>query len=217
MFAFVGGAAHEYGVRLGAQSVRKHLGEGGGYGKRKAVVVDEVVGGLRPLECDIWSVLLVEGDESAVEFAAFVVEDAHGDLYAGVAQLLDSASVHLGKGVDTSHHASLYTFLYYKVGARRSLAVVRARLKADVYCGVAEQRFVLGAYRCECVHLGMWPAIAAVVALAYDASVGRYDDSSYHRIGLCAHYAAAGKLQTAVHVLFVGHCFFSSRKEVVVV
>ena len=90
---------------------------------------------------------------------------------------------------------------------------MRARLKADVYCGVAEQRFVLGAYRCECVHLGMWPAIAAVVALAYDASVGRYDDSSYHRIGLCAHYAAAGKLQTAVHVLFVGHCFFFFEKR----
>ena len=79
--------------------------------------------------------------------------------------------MHLGKGVDTSHHASLYTFLYYKVGARRSLAVVRARLKADVNGGVAEQRFVLGAYRCECVHLGMWPTAATVVALAYDASV----------------------------------------------
>ena len=213
MLTLVGGSAHEYGVSLGTQTVRQHLGERCGYSQCLAVVVDEMVGGFCPLQCDIRAAVFVEGDEAAVQFATLVVEHAHGYFYTCIAQFLYASSMHLGKGVDTSHHASLHTFLYNKVGAWRCLAVVRAWLKAYIYSGIAEQRLVLGAHRCKGIHFGMSLTTTAMIALANDAPVGRHYHSPHHRIGLGTHNAAASQLQAAAHVLFVGHVFFSLKKK----
>ena len=82
----------------------------------------------------------VAGDKPSVQVAAFLLQYPHGDLYSGVAQLLNAAPLHFGKGVDASADHALHALADDEVGAGRSLAVVRARLKRDIDGGFVKQR-----------------------------------------------------------------------------
>ena len=203
LFTFVGDASHEDGIVLGAQFVNKRLCERCGYGARHAVVVEKGVGGLRPLQYDVRSALFVERDEAAVQFATFLFEHTHRHLDAGIAQLLYATTLHGCERVDAAHDAAAYTFPYNKVGAWRRLAVVGAWLQTDVYRSFAEQPLVLGAHRCERVHLGMSFAAAHVVAFADDASVGSHYNSTHHGVGLSILSSVGSELKAAAHVKLV--------------
>ena len=59
-----------------------------------------------PLQGDVGPVLVVEGDEAAVEPQAFPFQHAHGHVDASLAQHADAAAVDLCKGVAAAcHHA----------------------------------------------------------------------------------------------------------------
>ena len=66
MLALVGCSAHKNSVVLSTQLVRQHLCERSGYGDSLAVVVDEVVGCLRPLQNYVRTAMIVVGDASLV-------------------------------------------------------------------------------------------------------------------------------------------------------
>ena len=203
LFAFIGDATHENGIVLGAQLVNEHLRERRGYGTCLAVVVEERVGGLCPLQYDVRASLLVERDEAAVQLATLLFEHTHRHLYAGVAQLLYATTLHGSERVDAAHDAAAHTFLYNKVGAGRRLAIVGAWLQADVYRGAGEQRFVLGSHRSEGVHLSVSFAAAYMVSLADDASVGCNNHGAHHRVGLGVLASVGSELEAAAHIKLV--------------
>ena len=166
----------------------------------RVLVVYVAVGRLRPLQYDVRAALLVERDEAAVQLAARLLKHAHGDADARLAQLLYARPAHLGKRVLAPYDHSTHTFLYYKVGAGRRLAVVGARLKAHVERRLRQQRLVSRAHRGKGVNLGVGLAVLRVVSLAYyPASRGHYD-RAHHGVGSRPVDAAGGQLQAAAHV-----------------
>ena len=74
----------------------------------------------------------VEGDEALVEFETFLLQYAHRHFDASLADFLNAASLHLGKRIYTTADTSFHSFLYYEVGTRRGLAVMRAGFKTHI-------------------------------------------------------------------------------------
>ena len=132
------------------------------------------------------------------------VINPHGDLYSGVAQLLNAAPLHFGKGVDASADHALHALADDEVGAGRSLAVVRARLKRDIDGGFVKQRLICLTHRGKGIDFGMALSAMGMVALANDAAVATNDHCAHHGIGTGAIDTIAGQLQAAAHVEFVG-------------
>ena len=74
----------------------------------------------------------VIGEETAVQGLALGFEYTHRHINAGLLQLPDATSLHLGEGIDTAHHYALYTFFHNQVGTRGRLTIVRAGLERHV-------------------------------------------------------------------------------------
>ena len=110
----------------------------------------------------------MESEETAVESLTFRLQHPYIDLYAGLAQLRDATPLHLCELVDAAHHYPTHTFLYYKVGTRRRLPIVRTRLKRHVERGIFEQRLIGRTHRSKGIHLGMSLTATHVVAFADD-------------------------------------------------
>jgi hypothetical protein len=77
-------------------------------------------------------VLLVEGEEAVVQFAAFVFQHAYDDFASGILQFLDAQAVDLCERVGAADYDTRDAAPDDEVGARRRLAVMGAWLQADV-------------------------------------------------------------------------------------
>ena len=132
MVALIGYAAYEDGIVLCTQLVGEHLGERRGNSHTPTPVVKKAIRGLRPFQDDVRALMGVEGDEALVEFETFRFENTYCYFDACLANLADTAPLNLGKGINAAADASLYTFSYYQIGARRRLAVMRAGFEAHI-------------------------------------------------------------------------------------
>ena len=74
----------------------------------------------------------IEGDEALVEFETFRFENAYCYFDACFANLADTSALNLGKGIYAAANASLYSFSYYQISARRRLAVMRAGFETHI-------------------------------------------------------------------------------------
>jgi len=171
MLTFVCHPADEDSILLRAHLVDKGLGERCRYSQRSPVVIDEPVICLCPLQDNIRTVLAMEREETTVKIATLLLEDSDGDVYPCVAELLNTSSLNLSKRVYAPHHYPTYTFIYYKVGTRRGLAVVRTGLKTDVYSGFLEKSLILGTHAGKGINLSMTLAATDMVTLAEDSPV----------------------------------------------
>ena len=88
------------------------------------MVVDEAVGRLCPFQDDIGALLPMKCEKTAVQCLALGFKHTHFHRNAGIAQLLDTAPLHLGKGIDTAHDHSFHTFLNDQIRTRGRLPVV---------------------------------------------------------------------------------------------
>ena len=138
----------------------------------------------------------------AIKTLALFFQHPHSDLNASLAQYGYSPSADLGKRVNTSHDTPSDAFPHNQFGTRRSLAVVSARLKADIDGGVFQQIAVSVFHRSESIHLGMTLTTPHMIALADDASFGD-DDSSDHWVRACVLQSVCRQLQAASHVSLV--------------
>ena len=154
---------------------------------------------LCPFQGNPGASLLVEGEEAAVQLAAFVFQYAYEDFASGILQFLDAQAVDLSERVCAADDDTRYAAPDDEVGTWGRLAVMGTRLQVDVYGATAEKMLVLHAL--DGVHLGMRPATAAMIALADDASVADHHGSD-HRIGRCSSLAATSQLQTSLHIEF---------------
>lgn len=111
----------------------------------------------------------MEREETTVKIATLLLEDSDSDVYSCVAELLNTSSLNLSKRVYAPHHYPTYTFVYYKVGTRRGLAVVRTGLKTDVYGGVLKKSLILGTHTGKGINLSMTLAATDMVTLAEDS------------------------------------------------
>ena len=153
----------------------------------------------------------MEREETTVKIATLLLEDSDGDVYSCVAELLNTSSLNLSKGVYAPHHYPTYTFIYYKVGTRRGLAVVRTGLKTDVYGGFPEKSLILGTHAGKGVDLGMSLAATDMVTLAEDSPTiptlgwvrGKYYHGTHHRIRTTLLSSALRQLKAPTHILFV--------------
>lgn len=146
--------------------------------------------------------LLVYGDESAVQLQTFLFQHAYLYLNASVLQFLYASSVNLGKWVDTAHNHSPYTFLYNKVGAWRGLAIVGAWLKADIHSAFRQQLFIFRLNAGKGVYLGVPLAASGVVSLANDSSIVD-NHRPHHWVGFCVLQSVGCQLQATSHIFLV--------------
>ena len=130
--ALIGYAAYEDGIVLGTQLVGEHLGERRGNSHTLPPVVKKAIRRLRPFQDDVRALMGVEGDEALVEFETFRFENAYCYFDACLANLADTAALNLGKRINAAADASLYSFSYYQIGARRRLALMRAGFEAHI-------------------------------------------------------------------------------------
>ena len=130
--ALIGYAAYEDGIVLSTQLVGEHLGERRGNSHTPTPVVKKAICGLRPFQDDVRTLMGVEGDEALVEFETFRLQNAYCYFDACLANLADAAALNLGKGIYAAADASLYSFSYYQIGARRRLAVMRAGFETHI-------------------------------------------------------------------------------------
>ena len=137
-------------------------------------------------------------DEALVEFETFLLQYAHRHFDASLADFLNAAPLHLGKRIYTTADTSFHSFLYYKVGTRRRLAVMRTGFETHVNSGFMQQRLILRSDRGKGIHLSMSLAAAHMIALAQDSAILTYDNGSHHGIGLRILTAILRQLQTAV-------------------
>ena len=200
-----GVVAHEDAVELRPQLMYEGLRPWRGDEELLAVTtVEAVVGRASPFQHDVGPAQRVAGDEPAVELEAFLLQHAHGDLYSGIANLLNAPSAHLGKRVYAAAHHALDALADDEVGAGRSLAVVGTRLERDVDGGLLEQGLILWPHRGEGVDLGMALSAMGMIAFADDAAVATNDHCAHHGIGAGTIHAVAGQLKATAHVEFVG-------------
>lgn len=130
--ALIGYAAYEDGIVLSTQLVGEHLGERRGNSHTPTPVVKKAIRGLRPFQDDVRTLMGVKGDEALVEFETFRLQNAYSYFNACLANLADTAALNLGKGIYAAANASLYSFSYYQIGARRRLAVMRAGFETHI-------------------------------------------------------------------------------------
>ena len=135
--ALIGYAANEDGIVLGTQLVRKNLRKRRGNSHASPPVVKKTIRGLRPFQDDVRALMGVEGNEALVEFETFRLQNAYCYLDSRLANFPDAAPLNLSKGIYTATYASLYSFSYYQIGARRRLAVMRAGFEAHIDGGLA--------------------------------------------------------------------------------
>ena len=166
----------------------------------------------------------MEREETTVKIATLLLEDSDGDVYSCVAELLNTSSLNLSKRVYAPHHYPTYTFIYYKVGTRRGLAVVRTGLKTDVYGGFPEKSLILGTHAGKGINLSMTLATTDMVTLAENpiahstgsgigiappylgrgwGEAGKYYHGTHHRIRTTLLSSALRQLKAPTHILFV--------------
>ena len=141
--------------------------------------------------------LLVEGEEAAVQLATFLFQYAHLHFASCITKLLDAQSVDLCEGVGAADDNARDAAPDDEVGTGRRLAEVSTGLQADVDGAAAKQLLV--AYAGDGIHLGMRTSASAVVALADDAPVAHHH-GPYHRVGRSAGFSASGQLDATEHV-----------------
>ena len=174
------------------------------------MVVYKVVGCFGPFQQDVWPMMLVVGHKTLVKFATFSLKHSHRHLYSGILYLLYATSLNLGKRVYTPHNTSPYTFLYYKVGTRRRLTIMRARLKTNIYSCLMQQLLVLRLNRGKCIHLGMPFATTHMITFTDYSTIGCHYHRSNHRVRLSILHTVACQLQATVHKPFIGchYCLY---------
>jgi hypothetical protein len=153
----------------------------------------------------------MEREETTVKIATLLLEDSDGDVYPCVAELLNTSSLNLSKRVYAPHHYPTYTFIYYKVGTRRGLAVVRTGLKTDVYGGFPEKSLILGTHAGKGINLSMTLSTTDMVTLAEDSPTiptlgwvrGKDYHGTHHRIRTTLLSSALCQLKAPTHILFV--------------
>ena len=74
----------------------------------------------------------MEGEEAAVQLAAFVFQYAYEDFASGILQFLDAQPVDLCERVGAADDDTRYAAAHDEVGARGRLAEVGAWLQTDV-------------------------------------------------------------------------------------
>lgn len=119
--ALIGYAAYEDGIVLSTQLVESILVKG-----------EEIAIPLPPLsrkpfavcahfQDDVRALMGVEGDEVLVEFEIFRLQNTYCYFDACLANLADTAALNFGRSDHSRANASLYSFSYYQIGARRRL------------------------------------------------------------------------------------------------
>jgi hypothetical protein len=134
-------ARHDYALMPGALGLHGDeivVDAGGGFGTLAKNIlnvypgVKKAIRSLRPFQDDVRTLMSIEGDEALVEFETFRFENAYCYFDACLANLADTAALNLGKGIYAAANASLYSFSYYQIGARRRLAVMRAGFETHI-------------------------------------------------------------------------------------
>ena len=80
----------------------------------------------------------MEGQETAVQFAAFGLKHADHYVDACFTELLDASALDLGKLVDAAYDHALNTFADDEVGTGRCLTEVGTGFKRDVDCSLGK-------------------------------------------------------------------------------
>ena len=166
----------------------------------RAANVNVTVGRLRPLQRHIGPLARMIGYEAAYQAAALLLQHPYSNLTAGIEQLPDAPSCHLGKRVLTADNHPGDAFLHQHVGAGRRLAIMRTRLQTDINSGTLQQQRV--GHRTDGIHLGMPFPATHVVAFAYDAPVA-HDDRPHHRVGRRVAQTVPRQFYATAHVFLV--------------
>ena len=144
----------------------------------------------------------MECEETLVQLLALRFEHPHGDLDAGGTQLGHTAPLHLGKGVDTTHHTTADTLAHDQVGTGRGLAVVGTGFETHIDGGLGQQCLILTPHGGKGIDLGMSLATAHMIALADDAAIG-HNHRSHHGVGFGIQTALGRQLQAASHITLI--------------
>ena len=182
MLTFLGDTAYKDGIMFRPQLVYQHLRIRRGDAHSRSMVIEEAVGRLCPLQRDIRPLSLMESEESAVQPEAFLFEHAYTHFDACIAEPLYPPALYTGERVNAPHHNTFHAFAHDEVGTRRGLAIVCARLKADVNGGFG-QPFLIGIIYCgKGIDLGMRLTTTHVPSLS-DNSFPCHHHSTHHGIG----------------------------------
>jgi hypothetical protein len=134
------------------------------------------------------------------ELSAFLLKHANCYIDTCIPHLLDASSGYKGKRVHASYYNPRYTFVDDKVGARRCLPVVGARLQAYINGGFFQQFFVLD--RTDSVDFGMSLSASDMITFS-DNGVVMYNYCSDHWVGSGITFSITGQLDTPCNIFFV--------------
>ena len=203
MIALIGDSSHQDSIVLGTKLMRKHLGKWRGNRHALIIIIQKTIRRLRPFQDDVWSLMGIEGDETLVLFEAFRLQNAYRYLDSCLSNLLDSPTLHLGKGIHAAADTSPYTFPDDQVGTRRRLAIMRTWFETHVDGGFLQQMLIFGLHRSKGIDLSVPLATSYMIALADDSALFAHDDSAHHRIRLRILPTVLRQLQAAAHEHFV--------------
>ena len=134
------------------------------------------------------------GKKCTVQRECLLFADTHTNIDSRGTHALYSATADHAVVVGSGNDYTRDSAVYYEVGTRGSLSIVRAGFETDIDCRAAQQRRV--AHRAHGINLGVRLAATYVVALAYYFAVA-HNDRAHHRVGRSASAAVARKLQAA--------------------
>ena len=150
-----------------------------------AIVIQESVRRLRPLQDDIGPVLLMQAHKPPVECAALVFQYACHDLNPRVAQHTHPPAAHFLIRVETADNYTRDTLFNQQFGTRRCLAVMTARLKADIECAVLKGAYAFFLRPPQAIDLRVRSPEDLVPPLGQHflhALTRTYQDGTHHRI-----------------------------------
>ena len=100
MLPFLCHAPDEDGIMLRPQLVDQHLGIRSGDHGRFPVVIQKTIGRLCPFQRDVRPLVLMEGEETAVEPSAFLFQNTYRDLYPCIPDFLYAPPLYFGERVN---------------------------------------------------------------------------------------------------------------------
>jgi len=156
---------------------------------------DDGVEGLGPFEDDVRTLLLVKGEEAAVEGLGFFLEEADGDVEAVLLEVGDAFSVDDGVGVGRGDDDAAQAPADQVGGAGGRFSVVVAGFEGDVEGG-AFDGFVGEGIQGHPLGVGL--ACAMVPSFADDAAVPDHH-GAHVGVGIGPPVGAAGEVEGALH------------------
>ena len=111
----------------------EHFGKIAGNRGGTELIVNKAIGGLGPFQNDIWALLAMKCEETTIQRLTFCFQYTNLHLNTSIMQFLNTPTLYFGKRIDTANHHTTYTFLNNKIGARRSLTIVRTWFKTHIY------------------------------------------------------------------------------------